>query len=243
MSGSLRLRLLFVLLALSLVASGCAVATFEHPLVDPALATPAPELYGVYRFEDENTVTYLHIGPAGSRETVPGQTDLGSLPSGFVRIVAVGLTEETEGVLDYHAFTGFIEPIGGHYLFHQPLPRDKDEQAHKRQFAWEQGWDEEQVRGYWIARFTVTPEGIELIPWPNVTFLKEQVDAGNLTGTLKQRRSKWVEVTDVTVTANKEELRRFFTQHIDGPLFERDSEELIRLKRVERYPVSRNSPD
>jgi hypothetical protein len=238
-----RLRLLFVLLVLSVAASGCAVVTFEQPLVDPAQAAPVPELYGVYRLEEEKTVTYLHIGPAGSGEIEPEQPESGSLPPGFVRIVAVGLTEETEGVLDYHAFTGFIEPIGGHYLFHQPLPRDKDEQAHKRQFAWEQGWDEEQVRGYWIARFTVTPEGLELAPWPNAKFLKEQVEAGNLTGKLEERRSKWVEVTDVTVTAEREELRRFFVQHIDGPLFKRDSEELIRLKRVERYPAPRNSPD
>ncbi len=202
-----------VIAAVSLLAcTGCTLPTSKYPLVDPAVAKPMPELHGAYRSTDapDNIVHYAHVGPAGD-----------GFPEGFLRIVSVGQPKDAKTELTHFLCVAFVERVGRHHVLHIPLPKtlNLNESA-----PWPQKWDPEQVGGYHLVRLTKRDDGGIEMAGLNESFLAKQIDAKQLAGRVTQEEIRRGEVVEadkrtVTITADSEDLRQFFTRHIDGELF------------------------
>ncbi len=209
-----------LLTALSLFCSGCTIPVSENPLVNPAEAKPDTSLYGTFRAIDETNeqVGYMHIGPAGE-----------NFPAGFMRILLVSQNE----VLESEHLLGFVEKIGRYHVLHIPEIKVQEIMTSQRT-AWDLEWDIHQVEGYLLVRLLVTDDNIELTFIEN-DFLIEQIEAQKLSGQIQREEQKLMyglvkhEKVSITITADSDDLREFFSQHIDGKLL---SEQVMKFMRI-----------
>lgn len=192
------------------VVAGCSIPTFEHPLVAPEKAEVPPGTFGLYRAKgtDGDGEGYVHVGPAG-----------GKFPPGFVRIVVVNHPTNATTALESSQFVGFLEPIGMSYLFHLPLPRGEMGLG-EQTTVWMEQWDASQLGGYLILRLAPRDGGLGL-SMVDSEFVAAEITAGRLAGSVteKQVGETSVRYKQILVTATSPQLKVFFTQHIDGPLF------------------------
>ena len=202
----------FLACVLLLVCVGCTVPTLENPLVDPSQARAFPGLLGAYRTDDcpDNIVHYAHVGPAGD-----------GYPDGFIRIISVSQPRDAETALRSEAYVGFVVPIGGFYILHIPLSKATNVDGGLT--ISDQNWDRNQIAGYFVLRLLAGPDGIEMSGL-NEHFIAEQIAKSRLAGRVTQptvERDGVVEVGErvITITADEDELRQFFTRHVDGDLF------------------------
>ncbi len=97
--NSLRLLLLWTLVATAAVLAGCKVDAVE-PIVATASAQADPALYGVWRFREKDELTYVHIGPAST---------LGAAKEGQpMRIVMVDHKPNGMSVEEYLAYGAHV---------------------------------------------------------------------------------------------------------------------------------------
>jgi hypothetical protein len=208
---------------LVLACSGCTIPTFTNPLVNPSDAKSFPTLHGVYRTTDcpTNLVMYEHVGPAGD-----------GYPNGILRIISVAQPKDAKTPLRSTTYFGFVEQIGRHYILHLALPKSGN--LDRPPESWNEKWDVTQVGGYLVLKLSAIDDGFEMAPLNDV-WLAEQIRSNQLAGQVTQdtpTRDGATKVggTTITVTADAEALREFFTRHIDDKLFDKPSWKYTRVK-------------
>ncbi|MEX0717640.1 MAG: hypothetical protein WD066_13690 [Planctomycetaceae bacterium] len=204
-----------------LACSGCTIPTVENPLVAPADAKPLPSLHGVYRSTDcpDNLVNYAHIGPAGD-----------GYPASFLRIVVVSQPKD-QTALGFSSYIGFVEPIGKHHVLH--IPWSKTEVPDEQRTNWNQNWEDDQVAGYMVMRLSVAPDDVEMSDL-NDDFVEQQIAAKKIDGRVTRKAGERDDAEPgnktITITADTDDLRKFFTRHIDGELFNESRWKFTRVK-------------
>ena len=214
------------LLAALLVLASCGCSpypTLENPLVDPAQAKPLAEWHGLYRAmetRNDGDELYVHIGPASDDE-----------PAGLLRILMVSHSADARSPLDATPMVGFVEPVGSFHVLHLPVPKEQGPKRERR--LWDGKWDAQQVEGYLVLRMALTADGFEL-NFFNEDFVAEQIKGKKLSGRIDEKvverdGVKSIERRDITITADTDELRAYFDEHIDGKLFDDRAWKFVRV--------------
>ena len=221
-----------VCVGLLLLCVGCKIPTTKNPLVEPSEAKPFSGLYGAFRSTDrtDDDLQYVHMGPAGN-----------GYPAGFLQIISVSHSNDSKSSdsklsdskssLVFEKYVGFVYPMGRYAVLHIPLPKTKKE-ANKPAF-WDREWDQEQVGGYMIMRLLVSPDSIEMCSL-NEEFVMEKILSKKLAGRVDQGAGErepatTVKIQTVTITADADALRQFFTKYMDDKLFDDPQWKLTRL--------------
>ena len=214
----------FLLALLMLTGSGCGALNIVNPLVDPADAKPLPALHGVYRTNDcpSNMENFVHVGSAGEK-----------FPAGFLRFIMVSQPKDANTELGSSSFVGFVHQVDESHMLHIPIPKTATDEPQSN--FWEHEWDPAQVASYWIIRLSLQTDGLTMAAL-NIDFLSAEIKAKRLTGLVTQEETEQEcglvvqgKLT-IDVTADSKELNAFFTQHLDGKLFDKPSRNYRRVK-------------
>jgi hypothetical protein len=217
-----------VLLALS-TSLGCTIPSFDHPIVNPSEAIPAPELTGAYYTSEcpDNYTDHEHLGPAGE-----------GFPKGFLRIVSIGQPKDAISPLQASEYIAFAEKIGEHYVLCIPIQKGID--LEKMRYTWKGDWDESRVAAYWMVRLTKRDDACEVCYF-NSDFLEKQIVAKQIAGEVRTKKIKEdggaeSEQKSIRVLATTQELRTFVTRHMDGGLFEAKGRKFLSVKTPKSEP-------
>lgn len=215
------LKPLLVTAVLLVALAGCSIPTFEQPLVSPELSSVPAGAYGLYRAKatDGDGEGFVHVGPAGDK-----------FPPGFLRLVGVNHPTEATTALEVNQFIGFVEPVGGSYVFHLPLPQGEQGLA-DQSVVWKEQWNAAKVDRYLLVKIG-SANGRLSLSMPDPEFVAAEITAGRLAGSVteKQVGQTSARYKQIVVTADTRALKACFAQHIDGELF---GKEFVTLTRVE----------
>lgn len=210
-------------LAVLVALSGCAIPEFEHSLIPPEEAKPAPKMFGMYRMVDEQgeIESIVHVGKAG-----------GNYPDGFVRIITIDQKKDPNEELGFESFVGFVAETEGGWILHLPLDH-VDHALLRDEKQSERKWKTSDVESYILLKIVPADEGLEM-GITNSNYVAEQIEAGKLAGrAVRKKDENGKETADfesIKVTAEPKELREFFKQHMDQGLFPEDMGKLERIE-------------
>ena len=204
-----RFTRVFCLLMCLVLASGCTIPVFQHPLVDPAKAKACTELHGDYRYVNDDVVQDVRVRPAGE-----------GYPDGFIEIEMESHPSSEGPVINKQRSVGFIERMEPFLLLHVPGSMMPSRDMKTRELP---KWDRNADGGYVILRLSMN-EGRIVMSDMNVDFIAEQIEAGNLSGQVKREvdasgKIDSTRIQSVMVTAKENKLREFFAKHVGGELF------------------------
>jgi len=204
-------RILSILLLISL--AGCSYPSFLHPIVEPQDALRFDELNGIYQAQhpDTSETFWLHIGRCRD-----------GLPIGFHKFVWVSSpapTNHDQG-LSVGEYMGFIFNNGDSYIVQIPFTSDcGDQQA----AVISRDWGKKKIESYYIFRLKKIGNvlRLDLLHEEN---LEQLVLDHTLAGRIEQKIDETTEpptigLKSVIVTAESDELTRFFTNHNLDTLF------------------------
>lgn len=219
---------LLLFLCLIATSSGCNLVAFQNPLIKPTEAKLHRELYGTYRTEDEHQIQFLHVGSAGK-----------DFPTGMMRVIGVSLPKEWwQPIEQKNEIICCAEKIGDAYIIQVPV-NVLDQIDDKKEVNWHKAWEEAKTSGYTAhLRIKQTTDGLEFAVL-DTDFIAQQITEKKLPGSVETKKSKITilgvdsdyETKEIKVTATTEELRKFFTQHIDGKLFS-ETETMVKWTRI-----------
>lgn len=239
---NLRFQQLAFFLLFIISVTGCQVATFSNPLVDPAEAKVPQEILGSYwmthgdqlaplvEFEStpndraSHSIEYQHIGIAGDDH-----------PPGFVRIVRVDVPQNSFKKIESSSLVGFAARVGEHFVLHIPIPKKLpiDETTYQG------SWKPENFQGYLLAVIKPTGAGLEL-HLVDSDFIVSEIEAGRLQGNYtaahpvaevdQSGRLISTQPPELNVTADSKSLAAFFQRHLNGNLLEKTPTKYQRIR-------------
>jgi hypothetical protein len=144
--SSVRLNLLL----LALLLSSCSRVRVASPLSDPDKAKPDEQLYGAWRVSEKDAkkgkedIFYLFIGKVGWP----------SVPSGIMKVVAIGL--DSENGIDETPFY-FFTTFSGDNNYANYFEEDEFKRAKSP------AWDKRRLRSFGLLKYEV--KGDKLVVW------------------------------------------------------------------------------
>jgi hypothetical protein len=174
----------------------------ENPLSDPAKATPATELSGVWRVQQDGGTRFYHVGLAGEK-----------FPSGLMRMAILDHTKDgVLSVIDGNFFL-FTTTLGDrHFVNITLLEPDQLAEVAKN------GWKPEMFKGYWIYEYRLRGDKIRLLAMDQEQ-KKKLIESKKLQGVVKPDQVSFQEST--------EKLVKFITSPEAAKLFQPRGEEVL----------------
>ena len=220
-------RICIALTVLTVLASGCTIPEFEHPLVAPHEAKPTPFLVGTFRLQnDKKSDFYLQIEPAGE-----------NYPEGFIKLVGGKSMEEIEETKTKQVALGFTHKVGDHFFLNMPIAKAK-ERNHKLK-VWIEKWKPEKLAHYQIYGIEKNQNGFTFQFLTNSFFEQSIQSKKKLSGRINERplpgETDEDFKTDKTayITSETKELVIFFEENINNGLLE---EKGLKFERVKMKP-------
>lgn len=226
-----------ILAILSILSSGCTVATFEHPIESPDEANVPTELFGLYHGVNakDYALCTLLVEPAGE-----------GTPRGVFRYT---MEEQPLNVPEKRTTRGFCMAtrFDGSYVIQVPIFDPEGNPADEPKIERDM-WGNPKILQYIFLRVRLDADEIELALLDS-TFAERAIDQGKVKGLVKRSVSvvpKRVapkttdsqpeitpepKVESITVTAESDALRTFIRENLDQGLFsEKDNPRYKRAK-------------